>query len=334
MGLPNTHAIPPRPLSGRIRGVHAPYVRISVSPDLVLRRRRHILRRRAQVRKQLANTNPDDIIEISSGSEADEPPAPPSVLLASVPSTSISSSEQTARMPTQPTSQATTICTRPPRAQVSRHIDSVRPRDRVNVPPKSTHHSKSYRKHVRQNTRHDGNTLRTGLSMNQQPWFRVCLSQLRKLFPELRCEVTETHIVCLLCDPAQPFAAGPGDTLDAFSRHLQLVHFGPFKDQAKQTENHSALHTNHSNSAKGNPMLKGSIDVVAEFLVESGLSANLAGILRAVGVTDRVRMRMLGALPDAELARLDEQLEKQGMDLVAQMLVREGLRRCARAGIQ
>ncbi|KAJ8474246.1 hypothetical protein ONZ51_g7355 [Trametes cubensis] len=225
--MPRTPIISPRPLSSRVRGVHAPHVRTSLSPDLVLRRRRHILRRRAQVHNQLSNTNPDDVIEISSGSEGDEPPASSSAPStgANVLSTSTFSLGPVVKGSTQPTSQASTICIRRVDGPISRPTGQGRPRVRVEEPHKPVSHNKSYHPRSSQNTRrYNSLALRAEPTMSQ-PWFRVSMSQLRKLFPELSCEITETQVICKLCNPPQPFAAGPGETLDAFSRHLRLIHF-------------------------------------------------------------------------------------------------------------
>lgn len=122
--------------------------------------------------------------------------------------------------------------------------------------------------------------------------------------------------------------------MDTFSRHLRLVHFSSSEEHATRKGHFHDLHNDHDISASVAEVPKGDVDVVVEFLVGNGLSPNLARILRAVGITDRKRMRMLGTLPDTELDRVDQQLVKQGMDFVALVLVREGLRRCARAGIQ
>ncbi|KAI0658310.1 hypothetical protein C8Q70DRAFT_188670 [Cubamyces menziesii] len=111
--------------------------------------------------------------------------------------------------------------------------------------------------------------------------------------------------------------------------------YGLSTSKTTQTGHSVGLHNSHNiPCSSGVAASKGGADVVVEFLVENGLSANLAGMLRAVGITDRVRMRMLGTLPDTELDRLDKQLSEHGIDFVAMVLVREGLRRCARAGIQ
>ncbi|KAI8980585.1 hypothetical protein BD414DRAFT_492667 [Trametes punicea] len=75
-------------------------------------------------------------------------------------------------------------------------------------------------------------------------------------------------------------------------------------------------------------------DVVTQFLVEQGLSASFAQALRSVGISDHSRMRMLGALPETDLDKLGEKLACEGLDFVACLLVRGGLRRYARAGLR
>ena len=73
-------------------------------------------------------------------------------------------------------------------------------------------------------------------------------------------------------------------------------------------------------------------DDVGEFLRFVGLSPALAGPLREVGISDRTRMRALGSLPDAEFQPVDDCLKAAGLDTVARVLVRSGLRRCAQMG--
>ncbi|KAJ2989235.1 hypothetical protein NUW54_g8850 [Trametes sanguinea] len=76
---------------------------------------------------------------------------------------------------------------------------------------------------------------------------------------------------------------------------------------------------------------RGRRTVVEDFLQGIGLSADLASMLRGVGVSDRARMRALGGLPDAELDKLDRCLARAGLDDAARILVRCGLRKCAAA---
>ncbi|KAI9067198.1 hypothetical protein FKP32DRAFT_290697 [Trametes sanguinea] len=68
------------------------------------------------------------------------------------------------------------------------------------------------------------------------------------------------------------------------------------------------------------------VDIIPQFLVEQGLSISFARALRNVGIIDRSRICTLGALPDADLARLETRLESEGLDFVACLLVRAGLR--------
>ncbi|KAI0325429.1 hypothetical protein GY45DRAFT_249081 [Cubamyces sp. BRFM 1775] len=73
-------------------------------------------------------------------------------------------------------------------------------------------------------------------------------------------------------------------------------------------------------------------DEVAGFLRSVGLSPALASALRDVGISDRARMRALGSLPDADYQRVDDCLKTAGLDMVARVLVRSGLKGCAQAG--
>lgn len=72
-------------------------------------------------------------------------------------------------------------------------------------------------------------------------------------------------------------------------------------------------------------------DPVVRFLQEVGLSPSLADAMRQVGISDDQRMRALGALPRAALARVEKDLRAAGFDTVARVLIREGLKRRAQA---
>lgn len=73
------------------------------------------------------------------------------------------------------------------------------------------------------------------------------------------------------------------------------------------------------------------LDEVEGFLREIGLSRELAGALRSVGIKDRGRMQILGGAPDAMLDRLEASLAGAGLDVSECMIVRLGLQRCATA---
>ena len=72
-------------------------------------------------------------------------------------------------------------------------------------------------------------------------------------------------------------------------------------------------------------------DAVERFLLDMGLSADLADALRHVGIKDEARMKALGRLSDAVLDRLEKSLADEGLDLSACLLVREGLKQRAAA---
>ncbi|KAI0706261.1 hypothetical protein C8T65DRAFT_231438 [Cerioporus squamosus] len=70
-------------------------------------------------------------------------------------------------------------------------------------------------------------------------------------------------------------------------------------------------------------------DPVVKFLGEVSLSPALAETLREVGISDEPRMRALGALHWRSLEKLDKALEQAGLDYVARLLIRDGLKRRA-----
>ncbi|PIL31077.1 hypothetical protein GSI_05773 [Ganoderma sinense ZZ0214-1] len=70
-------------------------------------------------------------------------------------------------------------------------------------------------------------------------------------------------------------------------------------------------------------------DDVERFLDQLGLSVALAPKLRSFGFADDKRMSLMGRLSDESLGLLMEHLRKEGVDLVAAIMVREGLKRRA-----
>ncbi|TFK86333.1 hypothetical protein K466DRAFT_587325 [Polyporus arcularius HHB13444] len=81
--------------------------------------------------------------------------------------------------------------------------------------------------------------------------------------------------------------------------------------------------------AQAPPSLGGIGDPVVTFLNEISLSPVLAETLRGVGISDEQRMRALGGLHWRMLDRLDKTLEHAGLDPVARLLIRDGLKRRA-----
>ena len=70
-------------------------------------------------------------------------------------------------------------------------------------------------------------------------------------------------------------------------------------------------------------------DPVIRFLEELGLSPSLAGSLRRVGISDNNRIRAIGALPRGPMDRIEKGLALEGIDLVACVLIRQGLKQRA-----
>ena len=70
-------------------------------------------------------------------------------------------------------------------------------------------------------------------------------------------------------------------------------------------------------------------DPVIRFLEELGLSPSLAGSLRRVGISDDNRIRAIGALPRGPMDRIEKGLALEGIDLVACVLIRQGLKQRA-----
>lgn len=85
----------------------------------------------------------------------------------------------------------------------------------------------------------------------------------------------------------------------------------------------------HYIDAQASPPLGLIGDPVVTFLNEISLSPVLAETLRGVGISDEQRMRALGGLHWRMLDRLDKTLEHAGLDPVARLLIRDGLKRRA-----
>lgn len=88
-------------------------------------------------------------------------------------------------------------------------------------------------------------------------------------------------------------------------------------------------HSPHSIDAHAQPPPGQVEDPVVKFLREVSLSPSLAETLRAVGISDDHRIRALGALHWRLLDRLDKTMEQAGLDPVARLLIRDGLKRRA-----
>ena len=93
------------------------------------------------------------------------------------------------------------------------------------------------------------------------------------------------------------------------------------QDGAPRDEAPRAAHLNPPPLPLGDPVVR--------FLEEVGLSADMAGTLREVGITDERRMRALGALHHSALEGLLRQLRTMHVDYTARLLIREGLKRRA-----
>ncbi|CDO77277.1 hypothetical protein BN946_scf184753.g27 [Trametes cinnabarina] len=131
----------------------------------------------------------------------------------------------------------------------------------------------------------------------------------------------------------QKIETGPGKSLDNFIHHIQVAH-----EVAQDDDDGSLTMDSHpSSAAEPGPSQSVSMpssssagtDVVSNFLTDQGLSATLAPILRKVGISDDSRIRALGTLPDTGLDMLQKQLIFEGLDFVACLLVRRGLRQRA-----
>ena len=72
-----------------------------------------------------------------------------------------------------------------------------------------------------------------------------------------------------------------------------------------------------------------SLDPVVRFLEEIGLPSSLADSLQRVGISDDNRIRAIGALPRGPMDRIEKRLAAEGIDFVACILIREGLKQRA-----
>ncbi|KAI8980594.1 hypothetical protein BD414DRAFT_101324 [Trametes punicea] len=102
-----------------------------------------------------------------------------------------------------------------------------------------------------------------------------------------------------------------------------------FQSSSKSSSGHRAP------PSKSGPSLQNGSETarseVEEFLRDLGLSLDLAGTLYKVGIRDHARMRAVGALPDADLDRVEHMLVEAGLDAIASMLVKNGLKKRAAA---
>ena len=80
-------------------------------------------------------------------------------------------------------------------------------------------------------------------------------------------------------------------------------------------------------TAGGTNTLDDSADDVERFLDQIGLSADLAESLRAFGLSDEERLNKAGRLSDESLGLMMAELNKQGVDMMACIIVREELKR-------
>ena len=72
-----------------------------------------------------------------------------------------------------------------------------------------------------------------------------------------------------------------------------------------------------------------SLDPVVRFLEEIELPSSLADSLQRVGISDDNRIRAIGALPRGPMDRIEKRLAAEGIDFVACILIREGLKQRA-----
>ncbi|KAL1950935.1 hypothetical protein VTO73DRAFT_84 [Trametes versicolor] len=204
-------------LSARLQGVKAPYVRTSLSPDLVLRQRTK------RIREILRGSGHDEIIEISSDSDTEAAPRRSDGRVGHA----LPLPHETRRQTAPPAPHPSTF----PKAtrtiiDLTRDFEEPLPRrKRARTIPIQT-----YRVPPRR-------TRLPDISVRVPSWIRVCLQDIRKTL----CEITIKHdfrevctssgatkweAICLLCDPETSIAAGPGKTLDAFGYHaIELFDF-------------------------------------------------------------------------------------------------------------
>ncbi|KAI0370088.1 Dor1-domain-containing protein [Pilatotrama ljubarskyi] len=118
-------------------------------------------------------------------------------------------------------------------------------------------------------------------------------------------------------------AAGPSSLEDGQVASTARVPASNISRTYRQPVPSAAKADSHWECAKDEP------DAVEIFLKDLGLSADLAGILRRAGITDRVRMQGLGRLDGSILDNFQRKLEEAGLDWTESALVRGGLQKCA-----
>ncbi|TFK86325.1 hypothetical protein K466DRAFT_600411 [Polyporus arcularius HHB13444] len=189
-------------------------------------------------------------------------------------------------------------------------------------------------------------------------WFDDALRDIRRSFPAARMSVicrstsngsSRWGVKCTLCDPPREIV-GPGSSLVNYRHHLtgsKARHFpleqaaieqpaASTSKAAQPASSSSAVHTRKEGPRVPPPKIPKKpkpevADVVERFLKGMGLTSELAGALRRVGISDEARMKALGQLPDTVLDRLEKSLAEEGLDVSALLLVREGLKRRATA---
>ncbi|KAI0801468.1 hypothetical protein C8Q74DRAFT_494545 [Fomes fomentarius] len=296
----------PARTSARIRGIEPPLVRTSVSPDRILRRRR---------KKRRTGWQPgvEDVIEIRSDSEEDADPSGPQ-------------NSQTSRGSWN--SSATLVGNR----EVIDLTRSASPLPALS----SRRRQSSSRRHKRRPVLPRSPTV--SQSEKHPPWLRVALGRLYSDFPPVRFVIRAIchknwEVQCQHCDPETLIGAGPGRSLGDFVAHLNATHphLRPITNIQPQQRGIDPPISRTRNASGSRPTHDSNAQVIEGFLAKHGLSTDVAPALRAVGIIDHSRMRSLGTLPDPALDRIEQGLAKQGLDLTARILIREGLRACSRA---
>ncbi|KAL7284950.1 hypothetical protein ACG7TL_000039 [Trametes sanguinea] len=134
------------------------------------------------------------------------------------------------------------------------------------------------------------------------------------------------------------FEVGSEHDVPKFVAHAQDAHGITLDGESSRHESGMLMprlvetppQTSVGESSTAHSCLAGKADILSQFLMEQGLSTSFAQALRTVGIVNRSRICRLGALPDADLDRLETRLASEGLDFVACLLVRAGLRRHAR----
>ncbi|KAI1791977.1 hypothetical protein LXA43DRAFT_370322 [Ganoderma leucocontextum] len=210
---PSLTCIPRRPPSARLRGISAPYVRTSLSPD-------RVLRRRERCRPHLASIQAD--IEISSDSEVEHPPTRRSSSRHPAPSVShILEVIDLTRLPSTPPPE---ICPSPSGSSASLDPDDeflgTNRDNQQDTTPICTYPVPSGRR--------------------RPTWLRAAMGQLYSGHKGVQCEVrcdskdtssrfktsTGWFIKCQECDIKKTMIipAGPGLTVANFVQHVDSVH--------------------------------------------------------------------------------------------------------------